>query len=67
MAWAAVNKDGVEFIYEHKPTRSKNYWEPAIIGQRLTVDDWGMKNMKILVMIILDFLMAVSRSSLEEN
>ena len=41
MAWVAVNKDGVEFIYEEKPTRSKNYWEQAIIGQELSVDDWG--------------------------
>ena len=26
MAWVAVNKDGVEFIYEEKPTRGKNDW-----------------------------------------
>ena len=33
MAWVAVNKDGAEFIYDEKPTRGENYWEPAIIGQ----------------------------------
>ena len=41
MAWAAVNKDGVEFIHQEKPTRGENYWEPAIIGQELSFDDWG--------------------------
>lgn len=41
MAWVAVNKDGVEFIYEEKPTRGKNYWEPAIIGQAPSFDDCG--------------------------
>lgn len=41
MAWVAVNKDGVEFIYEEKPTRGKNYWEPAIIGQMPSANDWG--------------------------
>ena len=28
MAWVAVNKDGAEFIYDEKPTRGKNDWEP---------------------------------------
>ena len=41
MAQVAVNKDGAEFIYEEKPTRSKNYWEPAIIGQMPSANDWG--------------------------
>ena len=41
MAWLAVNKDGVEIIYEEKPTRGKNYWEPAIIGQMPSANDLG--------------------------
>ena len=41
MAWVAVNKDGAEFIYDEKPTRGKNDWEPAIIGQMPSANDWG--------------------------
>ena len=41
MAWVAVNKDGAEFIYDEKPTRGENYWEPAIIGQMPSANDWG--------------------------
>ena len=41
MAWVAVNKDGAEVIYDEKPTRGKNDWEPAIIGQMPSANDWG--------------------------
>lgn len=41
MAWVAVDKDGAEFIYNEKPTRGKNYWESAIIGQIPSIADWG--------------------------
>lgn len=41
MAWVTVNKDGAEFIYDEKPTRGKNYWEPSIIGQAPSSNDWG--------------------------
>lgn len=41
MAWVAVNKDGVGLIYNEKPTRGKNYWEPAILDLMPAIDDWG--------------------------
>ena len=62
MAWVAVNKDGAEFIYEEKPTRSKNYWEPAIIGQMPSANDWGRKIMTIYMMTMLDFQKVTSRN-----
>lgn len=28
MAWLAVDKDGQEAIYQEKPVRNDDYWEP---------------------------------------
>ena len=64
MAWVAVNKDGAEFIYDEKPTRGKNDWEPAIIGQMPSANDWGGggKIMTIYMTTMLDFQKGTSRN-----
>ncbi len=41
MTWLAVSKNGDEFIFQGKPTRKEFDWEPKVIGEELSYDDWG--------------------------
>ena len=41
MAFAVVNKSGLECLFNEKPIRKKDFWKPSVIGQTCTLNDWG--------------------------
>lgn len=41
MAFAVVNKSGLECLFNEKPIRKKDFWKPSVIGQTSTLNDWG--------------------------
>ena len=45
MAFATVNKSGLECLFNEKPIRKKerkkDFWHPSVIGQTSTLNIWG--------------------------
>lgn len=41
MAFATVDKSGLECLFNEKPIRRKDFWYPSVIGQTYTLNDWG--------------------------
>lgn len=41
MAFATVDKSGLECLFSEKPVRKKDFWHPSVIGQTYTLNDWG--------------------------
>lgn len=44
MAFATVNKSGLECLFNKKPIRKKGFWDPSVIGQTSTLNVWGDKH-----------------------
>ena len=41
MAFATVNKSGLECLFNAKPIRKKDFWDPSVIGYTSTLNYWG--------------------------
>ena len=41
MAFATVNKSGLECLFNKKTIRKKGFWDPSVIGQISTLNIWG--------------------------
>ena len=41
MAFATVDKSGLECLFNEKPIRKKDFWHPSVIGQTSTLNIWG--------------------------
>ena len=41
MAFATVDKSGLESLFNEKPIRKKDFWHSSVIGQTSTLNIWG--------------------------